>query len=163
MWWILCVVLPIRLYRVRLTQCSCVDVWSLDLVIDGCSLYGSSSSRMSTRRLPVITLYLYSSAYYILLCFAWCVYGGRGGWLFICAFRRIKIWWLFQSLLILSSSRHLLRLSNNLSACDLLGLWYSWLFYYICYMYYMSVCCPYSAGYQSDHPQSWHPWTPIRS
>ena len=40
------------------TQCSCVDVSSLDLVIDGCTLYGSSSSRMSTRRLPVITLYL---------------------------------------------------------------------------------------------------------
>ena len=52
------VVLPIRLYRVRLTQCSCVDVSSLDLVIDGCTLYGSSSSRMSTRRLPVITLYI---------------------------------------------------------------------------------------------------------
>ena len=24
-------------------------------------------------------------------------------------------------------------------------------------MYYMSVCCPSSAGYQSDHPQSWRP------
>ena len=47
-------VMPIRLYRVRLTQCSCVDVSSLDLIIHGCTLYGSSSSRMSTRRLPVI-------------------------------------------------------------------------------------------------------------
>ena len=47
-------VLPIRLYRVRLTQCSCVDVSSLNLVIHGCTLYGSSSRRMSTRRLPVI-------------------------------------------------------------------------------------------------------------
>ena len=37
-----------------LTQCSYVDVSSLDLVIHGCTLYGSSSSRMSTRRLPVI-------------------------------------------------------------------------------------------------------------
>ena len=52
------ILFPIRLYRVRLTQCSCVDVSSLDLVIDGCTLYGSSSNRMSTRRLPVITLYL---------------------------------------------------------------------------------------------------------
>ena len=47
-------VMPIRLSRVRLTQCSCVDVSSLDLVIHGCTLYDSSSSRMSTRRLPVI-------------------------------------------------------------------------------------------------------------
>ena len=46
--------LPIRLYRVRLTQCSCVDASSLDLVIHVCTLYGSSSCRMSTRRLPVI-------------------------------------------------------------------------------------------------------------
>ena len=37
-----------------LTLCSCVDVSSLDLVIHGCTLYSSSSSRMSTRRLPVI-------------------------------------------------------------------------------------------------------------
>ena len=47
-------VMPIRLYRVRLTQCSCVDVSSLDLIIHECTLYGSSSSRISTRRLPVI-------------------------------------------------------------------------------------------------------------
>ena len=51
--------MPIRLYRVRLTQCSCGDVSSLDLIIHGCPLYGSSSIRMSTRRLPVITLYLF--------------------------------------------------------------------------------------------------------
>ena len=36
-----------------LTQCSCVDASSSDLVIHGCTLYGSSC-RMSTRRLPVI-------------------------------------------------------------------------------------------------------------
>ena len=47
-------VLPIRLYRVRLTQCSCVDVFFVDLVIHGCAFYGSTSFRMSTRRLPVI-------------------------------------------------------------------------------------------------------------
>ena len=47
-------VLPIRLYRVRLTQCSCVDAFVVDLVIHGCAFYGSISFRMSTRRLPVI-------------------------------------------------------------------------------------------------------------
>ena len=59
-----------------LTQCSCVDVLSLDLVIHGCTLYGSSSSRMSTRRLPVIlfvsrfecTLY---PVMYCLVCLWW--------------------------------------------------------------------------------------------
>ena len=64
----MCVVMPIHLYRVRLTQCSCVDVSSLDLVIHGCTLYGSSSSRMSTRRLPVITL-CFSFRVHILSCF----------------------------------------------------------------------------------------------
>ena len=68
--------MPIRVYRVRLTQCSCVDVSSLDLVIHGCTLYGSSSSRMSTRQLPVIlcvsrfecTLY---PVMYCLVCLWW--------------------------------------------------------------------------------------------
>ena len=68
--------MPIRLYRVRLTQCSCVDASSLDLVIHGCTLYGSSSRRMSTRCLPVIffvsrfecTLY---PVVYCLVCLWW--------------------------------------------------------------------------------------------
>ena len=55
-------------YWVCLTQCSCIDVSSLDLVIHGCTLYGSSSSRMSTRRLPVITL-CFSFRVHIISCF----------------------------------------------------------------------------------------------
>ena len=47
-------VLPIRLYRVRLTQCSCVDAFVVDLVIPGCAFYGSTYFRLGTRRLPVI-------------------------------------------------------------------------------------------------------------
>ena len=47
-------VLPIRLYRVRLTQCSCVEAFVVDLVIPGCAFYSSTYFRMSTRRLPVI-------------------------------------------------------------------------------------------------------------
>ena len=63
--------LPIRLYRVRLTQCSCVDASSLDLIISGYTLYSSSSCRMSTRRLPVILFVsrfectLYPVVYYL--------------------------------------------------------------------------------------------------
>ena len=71
---------------------------------------------MSTRRLPVI---LISSAHYILLFIAWCAYGGRGGLLFHCARWRVNILRLFQSFFyLLSSSRRLHRLPDNLTACD---------------------------------------------
>ena len=84
----------------------------------------SSSSRMSTRRLPVITL-----------CFSFeCT-------LYPVMFCLVCLWWprrlvinlrlptyhddFFKVFSLLSSSRHLHRLSNNLAARDLLGLWYS--------------------------------------
>ena len=51
----------IRLYGVRLAQCSYIDDFVVDLVIHGCSLYGSTTFRMSTRRLPVILCFLVSS------------------------------------------------------------------------------------------------------
>ena len=92
-------VLPIRLYRVRLTQCSCVDAFVIDLVIHGCVFYGWTSFRMSTRRLPGILFV--SRAHYILLFIAWCAYGGRGGLMFHCARRRVNILRLFQSLLLI--------------------------------------------------------------
>ena len=110
-------VVPIRLYRVRLTQCSCVDVSSLDLVIHGCTLYGSSSSRMSTRRLPVI---LFVSRFdYTLYPVMYCLE---------------CLWWpsgvsifddFFKVFSLLSSSRPLHRLSINLTARGLLRLWCS--------------------------------------
>ena len=73
------------------TQCSCVDVSSLDLVIHGCTLCGSSSSRMSTRRLPIMLFVSRFECTLYPVFIAWCVYGGRGGLLLICAFRRINI------------------------------------------------------------------------
>ena len=81
--------LPIRLYGVHLTQCSCVDAFVVDLVIHGCSFYGSTTFGMSTRRLPVILFV--SSAHYILLFVARYVHGGRGGKLFNCAQWRVNI------------------------------------------------------------------------
>ena len=107
-----------------LAQCSYVDVSSLDLVIHGCTLYGSSSSRMSTRRLPVIlfvsrfecTLY---PVMYCLVCLWWprrfVIYLRLPAYLFFYV--------IFIVFSLLSSSRHLHRLSNKLSTCDLLGLW----------------------------------------
>ena len=117
--------MPIRLYRVRLTQCSCVDVSSLDHVIHGCTLYGSSSSRMSTRRLPVIlfvsrfecTLY---PVMYCLVCLWWLRRFVVNLRLQACQYLKN-----FSKSSLLSSSRHPHRLSNNLTARDLLGLWCS--------------------------------------
>ena len=111
--------MPIRLYRVRLTWCSCVDALSLDLVIHGCTLYGSSSCRMSTRRLPVIlfvsrfecTLY---PVVYCLVCLWW----PRR---FVVNLRLQACQYLttfFKVFYLLSSSRRLHRLSNNLTARD---------------------------------------------
>ena len=92
----------ICLYGVRLTQCSYVDAFVVDLVIHGCSLYGSPTFRMSTRRLPVI-LFVFSflSDCYILLFVVCCAYGGRGGLLFNCARWRVNILRLFHSLLFI--------------------------------------------------------------
>ena len=109
--------MPIRLYRVRLTQCSCIDASSLDLIIHGCTLYGSSSCRMSTRRLPVIlfvsrfecTLY---PVVYCLVCLWW----PRR---FVVNLRLQACQYLttfFKVFYLLSSSRRLHRLSNNLTA-----------------------------------------------
>ena len=108
-----------------LTQCSYVDVSSLDLVVHGCTLYGSSSSRMSTRRLPVILCFSFRvhiiSCYVLLgvsmvaeeVCY---LFAPSGVSLFDVIFIVFSL---------LSSSRHLHRLSNKLSARDLLGLWCS--------------------------------------
>ena len=57
----------IRLYGVRLTQCSYVDAFVIDLVIHGCSFYGSTTFRMSTRRLPVI-LFVFSFQVTVISC-----------------------------------------------------------------------------------------------
>ena len=84
---------------VRLTQCSCVDAFVVDLIIHGCSFYGSTTFRMSTRRLPV--LLFVSSAHYILLFVARCAYGGRGGKLFNCAQWRVNILRRFHRLLLI--------------------------------------------------------------
>ena len=67
---------------------------------------------------PSYSLFLVSSAHYILLFIAWCAYGGRGGLLFHCARRCVNILRLFQSFYLLSSSWRLHRLSANLTTRD---------------------------------------------
>ena len=110
--------LPIRLYRVRLTQCSCVDVSSLDLVIHGCTLYGSYSCRMSTRRLPVILFvsHFECTLYPVVYCLV-CLWWPRR---FVVNLRptACQYFTTFSVFYLLSSSRRLHRLSNNLTARD---------------------------------------------
>ena len=143
--------LPIRLYRVRLTQCSCVDALSLALVIHGCTLYGSSSCRMSTRRLPVI---IFVSCFECTLFpVGYCLVGlwWQRGLLLICALRRVNILRLSKVFYLLSSSRRLHRLSNNLTARDFVRvvmLTDSFITLAICII--CQFCCPFSADYQSD-------------
>ena len=57
----------IRLYGVCLTQCSYVDAFVVDLVIHGCSLYSSTTLRMSTRRLTVL-LFVFSFRVTVISC-----------------------------------------------------------------------------------------------
>ena len=71
-------VLPIRLYGDRLTQCSYVDAFVVDLVIHGCSFYGSTTFRMSTRRLPVILFVSrFECPLYPVVCCAVCLWWPR--------------------------------------------------------------------------------------
>ena len=107
----------IRLYGVRLTQCSYVDAFVVDLVIHGCSLYGSTTFRMSTRRLPVI-LFVFSFRVTVISCCllhgvpmvaeeVYCLIAPDG----------VSIFYdFFIVFYLLSSSRRLHRLSANLTA-----------------------------------------------
>ena len=119
-------VMPIHLYRVRLIQCSCIDVSSLDLVIHGCTLYGSSSSRMSTRRLTVILFVsrFEYTLYPVIYCLE-CLWWPRR---FVINLRPSGVSIFddfFKVFSLLSSSRPLHRLSINLTARSLLRLWCS--------------------------------------
>ena len=107
----------IRLYGVRLTQCSYVDAFVVDLVIHGCPLYGSITLRMSTRRLPVI-LFVFSFRVTVISCCllhgvpvvaeeVYCLIAPDG----------VSIFYdFFIVFYLLSSSRRLHRLSANLTA-----------------------------------------------
>ena len=107
----------IRLYGVRFTQCSYIDAFVVDLVIHGCSLYGSTTLRMSTRRLPVI-LFVFSFRVTVISCCllhgvpvvaeeVYCLIAPDG----------VSIFYdFFIVFCLLSSSRRLHRLSANLTA-----------------------------------------------
>ena len=106
----------IRLYGVRLPQCSYVDAFVIDLVIHGCSLYGSTTLRMSTRRLTVM-IFVFSFRVTVISCCllhgmpvvaeeVYCLIAPDG----------VSIYYDFFIVFYLSSSRRLHRLSTNLTA-----------------------------------------------
>ena len=141
----------IRLYGVRLTQCSYVDAFVVDLVIHGCSLYGSTTFRMSTRRLPVI-LFVFSFRVTVISC---CLLHGvpmvaEEVYCLIAPDGESIFYDFFIVFYLLSSSRRIHRLSANLTARAYIRVVMLTVFCFdISYFYYMSVCCPSSAGYQS--------------
>ena len=64
---------------VRLDPCSCISAYVVGLIIFGRYLYGSTTCRMSTRRLPVYSLYLVSSIHlYLVVCCAECLWWPEG-------------------------------------------------------------------------------------
>ena len=156
-------VLPIRLYRVRLTQCSCVDAFVVDLVIHGCAFYGSTSFKMSTRRLPVILFVSrFECPFYPVVYCMMCLWWPRR---FMVSLRQTAC----QCFTTFSESftyypppgvsigyppTYRSRLCK--------GCYVNWFCYHISYLCYMSVCCPSPAGYQSGPPKVRRPWTPTR-
>ena len=138
---------------VRLDQCSCVGTFVIDLFIIGSSLYGSTTFRMSTRRLPVLLFVSRSSAHYILLFVARCAYGGRGGTIF---YLHPMAGQYFNSLIVFclsSSSRRLRRLSANLAArASVKGYSVNCFCSDISYFYYMSVSCPSGLCFSASLP-----------
>ena len=107
----------IRLYGVCLNQCSYVDAFVVDLVIHGCSLYGSTTFRMSTRRLPVM-LFVYSFRVTVISC---CLLHGvpmvAEEVYYLIATNGVSIFYdFFIVFYLLSSYRRLHRLSANLTA-----------------------------------------------
>ena len=62
---------------VRLDQCSCIGTYVVGLVIFGRYFYGSTTCRMSTRRLPVI-LFVSRIRLYHVVCCAECLWWPEG-------------------------------------------------------------------------------------
>ena len=64
-----------RWFGVRLDQCSCISAFVVGLIIFGNYIYGSTTFRMSTRRLPVILFVSRSSIHlYPVVCCAECLW-----------------------------------------------------------------------------------------
>ena len=69
----------IRRSGVRLVQCSCVGAFVVGLIIFGSYYYGSTTFRMSTRRLPVILFVSrFECSLYPVVCCVVCLWWPRG-------------------------------------------------------------------------------------
>ena len=64
---------------IRLDQCSCIGAFVVGLTIFGNYVYGSTTFRMSTRRLPVILFVSrFECPLYLVVCCAVCLWWQRG-------------------------------------------------------------------------------------
>ena len=134
----------IRRSGVRLDQCSCVGAFVVGLIIFGSYFYGSTTFRMSTRRLPVILVVSrFECPLYPVVCCAMCL-GWPKGYNILYASNGVSV--LSDSFLVfcLSSSSHRLRgLSANLTArAYVKGYSVNCFCSDISYFHYMSVSCP---------------------
>ena len=87
---------------VRFTPCSCIGTSVAGLVIFGNSFCGSTTFRMSTRRLPVLLFVSRIEYPFISCCFvAWSAYGGLRGFYVICVLWHASKLGLLPSLLII--------------------------------------------------------------
>ena len=91
-----------RLSGVRLDQCSCVGAFVVGLIIFGGYFYGSTTFRMSTRRLPVL-LFVSRFEYPFISC---CLLRGvpvvaGGDFYFVCVPWHVSYLRLFHSLLLI--------------------------------------------------------------
>ena len=145
--------LPIRRSGVRLYQCSCVGAFVVDLIIIGCSFYGSTSFRMSTRRLAVILFVSrFKCPLYPVVCCTVCLWWPRRYIIYL----RPMTGQYFKTFIVFclaSSSRRLHRLSANLTARSYVkGCSVNCFCYDISYFYYMSVSCPSGLCFSASLP-----------
>ena len=107
----------IRRSGVRLDQCSCVGAFVVGLIIFGSYFYGSTTFRMSTRRLPVILFVSrFECPLYPVVCCAVCLWWPRGKFTLYASNGMSVISDSFIVFCLSSSSRHLRGLSANLTA-----------------------------------------------
>ena len=108
----------IRRSGVRLDQCSCIGAFVVGLIIYRSYFYGSTTFRMSTRRLPVILFVSrFECPLYPVVCCAVCLWWPRGKFALYASNGMSVISDSFIVFCLSSSSRRLRGLSINLTAC----------------------------------------------
>ena len=102
---------------VRLDQCFCVGDFVVGIIIFGSYFYGSTTFRMSTRRLPVILFVsCFECPLYPVVCCTVCLWWPRGIFTLYASIGTSVLYDSFIVFCLLSPSRRLRGLSTNLTA-----------------------------------------------